>query len=404
MQIYKVGQVTRYLRQLLESDAQLTDLWISGEVSNLVQSAAGHLYFTLKDADSQLRCVLFRRERAGDQLENGMAIVAHGQLSIYETRGELQFYVDLVQSEGVGLLHMEFERLKVKLEDEGLFDLAHKRELPTFPQRIGLVTSPTGAALYDIINIISRRYPLVELILSPTLVQGNGAADNIVEALQALDRADGIDLVILARGGGSLEELWAFNEERVARAIYNSRAPVISGVGHDTDFTIADFVADRRAPTPSAAAELAVPDRSELESRIESWQRLLVSTVQEEISRHHDQLKYGASRLKVLSPDLNRYRQRIDDFYRVASFQSKSILAIRREQLRSCSLQISSLSPIRTLGRGYAIVEKSATGEVVSRLTQVKRGDAIDVQVSDGGFKGRVTSRKKGNGRQRSLF
>ena len=396
MKIYSVAEVTGYLRELLESDSLLADLWISGEVSNLSESAAGHLYFTLKDEASQLRCVLFRRGRLALPLESGVAVVAHGRISIYEVAGTLQFYVDLVQPEGIGILHLEFERLKAKLEEEGLFDVARKRGLPPFPRRIGVVTSPTGAVFSDIANIISRRYPLVELVLSLTPVQGDGASEGIVQAFEALNETEGIDLVILARGGGSLEELWAFNEERVARAIFSSKAPVISGVGHDTDFTIADFVADLRAPTPSAAAELAVPHRSELESRIRSHRRSLLATLLAEISQRRSGVDYTVGRLKSLSPDVDRYRQHIEELTKLASMRLGSFLAINREKLRSQQMQLSTLSPIATLSRGYAQVQHSTTREVISRIAQVQRGDAIDVRVSDGQFKGKVTGLRKG--------
>ncbi len=374
MKVYSVAEVTHYLRGLLEADGLLADLWLSGEVSNLSESAAGHLYFTLKDEASQLRCVFFRPKLA-ITLENGAAVVAHGHISIYDVSGALQFYVDLVQPEGVGILHLEFERLKLKLEGEGLFEPARKRALPPFPGRIGVVTSPTGAAFHDIVNIIGRRYPLVELVLSPTPVQGDGAVEGIVQALGALGNIEGIDLVILARGGGSLEELWAFNDEQVARAIYASRAPVISGVGHDTDYTIADFVADRRAPTPSAAAELAVPDRTELEGRLQSLGKALTAT---------------------LSGDMGRYRQRIDELARVASMQIGNFIAISKEKFHSRELELASLSPLATLGRGYALVQHSATGEVISSVAQVERGDAIDVKVSDGQFRAKAAGSKKG--------
>jgi len=375
VKIYSVAEVTRYLRELLEEDGVLADLWISGEVSNLSESAAGHLYFTLKDEASQLRCVLFHRARLALTLENGTAVVAHGRISIYEVSGTLQFYVDLVQPEGVGILHLEFERLKAKLADEGLFEPARKRALPPFPQRIGVVTSPTGAVFHDIANIIGRRYPLVELVLSPTPVQGDGAVEGIVGAIEAINSIEDIDLVILARGGGSLEELWAFNEEKVARAIYASRAPVISGVGHDTDFTIADFVADMRAPTPSAAAELAVPHRAELESRIQSHRKALAA---------------------ALSGDLDRHRQRIDELTRATSIHLRNFMIISREKLRGRELKLASLSPLATLRRGYALVQHSATGTIISLITQVERGDAIDIKVSDGQFRSRVTGSKKG--------
>lgn len=374
MNIYSVAEVTRYLRELLEADGLLADIWVSGEVSNLTESAAGHLYFTLKDETSQLRCVFFRPKLA-ITLENGAAVVTHGRISIYEVSGALQLYVDLVQLEGVGILYLEFERLKAKLEEEGLFEPARKRSLPLFPKRIGVVTSPTGAVFYDIANIIGRRYPLVELVLSPTLVQGDGAVDGIVQALQTLNDMEDIDLVILARGGGSLEDLWAFNEEKVARAIYASKAPVISGVGHDTDFTIADFVADVRAPTPSAAAELAVPDCAELKVHIQSLTKTLLIDV---------------------TRDLDRHRQRTDEFTRAASVYLGNSLTISREKLRGRELELASLSPLATLSRGYALVQQSVTGEVVSHIDQVQRGDAIDIKVSDGQFKGRVTGSKKG--------
>jgi len=374
VKIHSVADVNRYLRELLEIDDLLADIWVSGEVSNLSESAAGHLYFTLKDETSQLRCVFFRPKLA-ITLENGAAVITHGRISIYEVSGALQLYVDLVQLEGVGILHLEFERLKAKLEEEGLFEPARKRSLPLFPKRIGVVTSPTGAVFYDIANIIGRRYPLVELILSPTLVQGDGAVDGIVQALQALNDMEGIDVVILARGGGSLEDLWAFNEEKVARAIYASKAPVISGVGHETDFTIADFVADVRAPTPSAAAELAVPDCAELEAHIQS----LTKTLLVDVTR-----------------DLDRYRQRTDELTRAASMDLGNSLAISRERLRGRELELASLSPMATLSRGYALVQQSTTGEVISHIDQVQRGDAIDIKVSDGQFKGRVTGSKKG--------
>lgn len=374
MKVYSVAEVTGYLREVLESDRLLVDLWISGEISNLLESAAGHLYFTLKDEASQLRCVFFRPKLAVT-LENGSAVLAHGRISIYEVSGALQFYVDVVQPEGVGMLQLEFERLKAKLADEGLFEPARKRALPSFPRRIGVITSPDSAALHDIINIISRRYPLVELVLAPTQVQGNAAAPGIVQAFDAINRTEEIDLVILARGGGSLEELWAFNEEKVARAIYASRAPVVSGIGHDTDFTIADFVADKRAPTPSAAAELAVPQRAELEARLQSLSRTLVA---------------------ALSREFGQYRQRIDELTRVTSIHLGNFANISREKLRGQELKLGSLSPLATLGRGYALVQHSATGEVIYHIDQVHRGDAIQVKVSDGQFGSRVTGFKKG--------
>jgi len=374
VKIYSVAEVNRYLRETLEADSLLADIWVGGEISNYTQSTAGHLYFTLKDQASQLRCVFFR-PKVAVSLENGIAVVTHGRVSIYEVTGALQLYVDQVQPEGLGVLHLEFERLKAKLEAEGLFEPSRKRPLPLFPRRIGVVTSPTGAVFHDIASIVTRRYPLAELVLAPTQVQGEGAEDGIVQALQNLDDMEGIDVVIVARGGGSLEDLWAFNEEKVARAIYASKAPVISGVGHDTDFTIADFVADVRAPTPSAAAELAVPDRAELEAHLQSLSNTL---------------------LRNLARSVESHRQRIDEVSRAASVNLRNALALSKERLRGRELELASLSPMATLTRGYALVQHSVTGSVVSRLDQVERGDTIDVKVSDGQFKGRVTGSKKG--------
>jgi exodeoxyribonuclease VII large subunit len=375
MRIHSVAEITGYLRELLEADELLADIWVSGEVSSLSQSAAGHLYFTLKDEASQLRCVLFNHARLPITIENGMAVVAHGRISIYEVSGALQLYVDTVQPEGMGLLYLEFERLKAKLEEEGLFAPERKRDIPVFPRRIGVVTSPDSAVLHDIMNIITRRYPLAELLLCPTPVQGEGAVPGIVRAFDSLNTIEDIDVVILARGGGSMEDLQAFNQEAVARAVCGSRAPVISGVGHETDFTIADFVADLRAPTPSAAAELAVPSRDELDAQLISFSRGLSAT---------------------LSGTLDRCRQQADDAARLAGTHLDNIVGGYRERLLVQGLALDSLNPLATLGRGYALVQRASTGEVVSSISQVERGDAIEVKVSDGQFGGKVSGAKKG--------
>ena len=375
MRIHSVAEITGYLRELLEADELLADIWVSGEVSNLSESAAGHLYFTLKDESSQLRCVLFNRARLPITIENGMAVVAHGRISIYEVTGALQLYVDTVQPEGMGLLYLEFERLKAKLEEEGLFAAERKRDIPAFPRRIGVVTSPDSAVLHDIVNIITRRYPLAELLLCPTPVQGEGAVPGIVRAFDSLNAVEDIDVVILARGGGSMEDLQAFNQEAVARAVCDSRAPVISGVGHETDFTIADFVADLRAPTPSAAAELAVPSRDELDAQLISFSRGLSAT---------------------LSGMLDRYRQQADDAARLAGTYLDNIVGRYKERLMVQEMALDSLNPLATLSRGYSLVQHAGNGEVVSSIAQVERGDTIEVKVSDGQFGGKVSGAKKG--------
>src|SRR5256714_7743190 len=271
--IYPVGELAAYLRELLENDEELHDCWVAGEVSNASQAGSGHYYFTIKDQDSQLRCVLFRNDAMWQTVlpENGAAMVAHGYVSVYEATGNLQFYVDMLQAEGKGALFMAFERLKAMMDAQGLFAEDRKRALPEMPRRIGIVTSPQAAALQDILNVLGRRYPLADVVLSPTQVQGESAPRQIATAITALNLLEGdeaVDVIIVARGGGSLEELWAFNEEVVARAVFASRGPVVSGVGHETDTTIIDYVADLRAPTPSAAAELVAPDIAELASAI----------------------------------------------------------------------------------------------------------------------------------------
>ena len=280
MAVYSVSEVSRYLTDILRDDPVLQNVWVRGEVGNLTRSAAGHSYFSLRDAGATLRCVMFRGGGVGaDLIEEGSAVIAHGRVALYEPRGDLQLIADIVQPEGVGELQLKLEELKMRLEKEGLFEETRKRPLPKFPARVGVVTSPTGSVWHDIQNVTTRRYPAVELVLAPALVQGSEAAPAIVAAFDALERLDDIDVIIVARGGGSLEDLWPFNEEDVARAIFKSGVPVVSAIGHETDYTIADLVADVRAPTPSAAAELVMPDQAELFADIGVLQRSMNSIV-----------------------------------------------------------------------------------------------------------------------------
>ena len=387
MDIYSVGQVARYLKESLESDPFVGDLWISGELSNVSRSAAGHLYFTLKDATGQLRGVGFRSALNDDGAATaGAAVVAHGRVSFYEARGDLQFIVDVLLPQGVGALHMEFQRLKAKLEAEGLFEGSRKRSLPEFPRRIAVVTSPTGVVLHDITTVIERRYPMVELLVVPVPVQGDYAADTIVSAFSTLNQRSDIDLVILARGGGSLEELWPFNEERTARAVYGSRAPVISAVGHETDYTVVDYVADLRAPTPSAAAELAVPNRAELKVRIVSADGRLRGALGGLMAAYRSELQLTIRRLTHAQVDLGRERQRLDDLTRTALLFTRATVAAAQARVDQRLAALASLDPQRTLERGYAVVHNKATGQVVRRRAQVRGGDQLDIKVSDASF------------------
>ncbi|MSQ24949.1 MAG: exodeoxyribonuclease VII large subunit [Dehalococcoidia bacterium] len=385
MPIYSVSQVTKYVRDLLDADSLLREVYVTGEVSNVTRSAAGHCYFTLKDAESQLRCVMFRTGAVGmDVIQHGTLVTAMGRVGIYLPRGDLQFIASVVQPEGIGELHMEFLRLKAKLEEEGLFDPSRKRPLPAFPKRIAVVTSGTGAVWHDIQNVVRRRYPLVELALAHTLVQGDQAPEGIVAALRAANAARGIDVIIVARGGGSMEELWAFNDERVARAIHASRVPVVSAVGHETDFTIADFVADVRAPTPSAAAELVVPRRADLAQRVADLAAGAGSVMVNIVRDLRGDLRQSVTQIAALGPDIDGRRQRLDDLTRSAAAVLQREFSLWREQVRSHGRQLAALQPSATLARGYAVVERTADGLAVTRVAQVAPGDALAIHLSDG--------------------
>ena len=391
MPIYSVSQTTRYLKESLDQDSLLNDIWVNGEISNFSRSTAGHVYFTLKDNDSQLRCVLFRGGIGGDLAANGQSVLVHGRISIYEVRGELQIYVDILQPEGVGELHLELERLKLRLDSEGLFAATRKRTVPSFPKKIGVVTSPTGAVWHDIQTVIDRRYPLVELILAPSLVQGSQAAPSIVDAFRRLGQLDDLDLIIVARGGGSLEELWPFNEENVARAIYSSHCPVISAIGHETDITIADLVADLRAPTPSAAAELAVPDRLQLGLMIARMAQGLSLSTLEKVRLFNSAVEQRNSRLGGLLPDFSAKRQQIDDNLHTMFIQATNFMLLQEERTFSLKQQLTVLDPSSVLGRGYASVEDLAAKNIVRSSSQVSSGSILKVTVYEGNFQVTVT-------------
>jgi exodeoxyribonuclease VII large subunit len=392
---YTVSQLTSTIRRLIEDAPELNDVWVEGEVSNFSRAASGHCYFTLKDAGSQIGCVMWRSVA---QVQNclpidGDLVLTHGRVGVYEAAGRYQLYVDRLQPAGVGNLYLEFERLKARLEAEGLFAPERKKPLPRFPCRIGVVTSPAAAALRDILNVLSRRYPLAELILAPTLVQGDDAPPQIVAALEALNAHDDVDVIIVARGGGSLEELWAFNTERVARAVAASRVPIICGVGHETDFSLADFAADVRAPTPSAAAELVAPDRADLRAQVAGLAGALVATLHGTIDERRWRLTEQARALKHLSPALRlvQARQRVDDLMDGAQAGLRHALALRRERLGGLTGRLVAVSPLGTLERGYAIVRHRDTEAVVRSVGQVASGDALDIRVVDGEFEAQVS-------------
>ncbi len=389
---YSVFEINSYLRELLEADPTLQDVWVRGEVSNLSIPKSGHMYFTLKDAQASLRCVMWRGQAARLTYlpENGAAVEVHGSISVYEAGGQYQLYAIDIRPAGEGLLYQEFMRLKAKLEAEGLFDPQRKRPLPYAPKRIGIVTSPTGAAIRDMLNTLRRRYPLVEVILAPAAVQGTAAPDEIVAAIQRLNQYAHPDVLLVGRGGGSIEDLWAFNEEQVARAVAASAAPVISGVGHETDFTITDFVADLRAPTPTAAAELAVPDQMELRGilleRVEALQRMVEDTLDEK----RWALQQEEHQLQRVSPEsrLASHRQRVDELIRSGERAVAHRVQLQRAQLQGMTQQLNALNPTSVLGRGFAVVMKD--GKLVKSGEQVQAGEQVAVQLARGGFDAEV--------------
>ncbi|MBI4306116.1 MAG: exodeoxyribonuclease VII large subunit [Chloroflexi bacterium] len=382
--VYTVSQIAGYIKDCIESNPVLQDVWISGEVGNFRRYSSGHSYFSLRDSGGSIQAVMFRGGRGAEFLQDGLQIVAHGRVSYYAVRGDLQFYADMVRPEGLGALQIAFEKLKQKLEAEGLFDPARKRALPQFPKRIAVVTSPSGAVLQDILNILRRRYPLLEVLVVPTPVQGETAAPGIVAALGAVNQTPDIDLTILARGGGSLEDLWPFNEEIVARAIYASRVPVVSAIGHETDVTIADYVADLRAPTPSAAAELVVPDMSQLRLRVRESARTMSEALRRRLVDARTTFDLAVDRLGTLAPDTTDYRARIDDLMRTGKNSLVRMLELRRAQLQGLDLQLSALSPMRILGRGYAVVRLGAGGPVVTTVSMVKPAESLEITLVDG--------------------
>lgn len=385
---YSVSEITGKIRALLEQEVSFRDLWITGEVSNFSRASSGHIYFTLKDAGAQLAGVIWRSQaraltylpRSGDQ------VVMHGRIGLYEAGGRYQLYADFIQPAGRGTLSQQLERLKARLEAEGLFDPARKRPLPLFPRRIGIVTSPTAAALRDVLNVLRRRYPQVEVLLSPTLVQGETAPAQIVRALAALNARDDVDVILLVRGGGSLEDLWAFNDERVARAVAASQSPVISGVGHETDFSLADFAADARAPTPSAAAELATPERGELQARLEQQQTRLERALQARLQGLRRHLAQVERALQYLSPvtRLREARQRVDELATRSDRALRRRLDRERRGLVGLAARLESLNPHAVLRRGYAIVRERETGQVLTSARQTRPGLALSLQMQDG--------------------
>lgn len=396
MPALSVSQVILHLNNVLGSDVILSDVCVIGEVSRVTTSASGHSYFSLKDEDGVLDSALFRGGVGGEHLEIGSEVFAFGRISVYAPSGRLQLIANLIEPSGDGLLQARFEEMKGKLESEGLFDEARKRPIPFFPDKLGVVTSQDAAAWQDIQQTINRRFPRVELVLAHTPVQGNTAAPMIAEAINSLNRVDDIDSIILARGGGSAEDLWPFNEEIVARAIFASRVPVISGVGHESDWSISDLVADLRASTPTAAAEQSVPDIGELKNRLNFYTRQLNLDCYSFIANYRNDLNLKVSNLERVLPDFVSHKIKLDDLIGRATTNIAYRNGLTKEFLNGLTQKIAALSPKATMARGYSVIQKSLDGKIISSVADIGAGENISITVSDGMIEAKTFGSKKG--------
>lgn len=395
--VYSVGQVNRYVKNMFIQDYVLRKVYVKGEVSNCKYHTSGHIYFSLKDETGVLSCVMFVGQRRGlaFRMKDGDRVVVGGAVDVYERDGRYQMYAKEITLEGAGALYERFLALKAELEEMGMFAPEYKQPIPRFIRRLGVVTAPTGAAVQDIRNISLRRNPYLQIILYPALVQGDGAADSIVKGIRMLDEA-GVDTIIVGRGGGSIEDLWAFNEEKVARAIFECRTPIISAVGHEVDFTIADFVADLRAPTPSAAAELAVDDMAQVMYTLSSYQERFQRDMREKIEFQRVRLGQYQMRLKYLSPEsrLRDRRQALVDFEDTLRRAMDNKLQQYRHRLGIYLERYQGLSPLAKLNQGYSFVADS-DGRGITSVSQVKPGDRVEISVTDGVIQAEVSDSRR---------
>lgn len=390
--VHSVAELNQMIRSLLE-DA-FPPIWVEGEISNFSCPSSGHWYFTLKDSTAQVKCAMFQGKNRllGFQPKNGNHVILRAKISLYEPRGDYQLIVDFIEEAGDGALRRAFEILKTKLNNEGLFATEHKKCLPVLPKTIGIITSPTGAAIRDILSVLKRRFPSIAIIVYPTAVQGTLAAKQIAKALAIANQRNECEILILARGGGSLEDLWCFNEEIVARAIYASTLPVISAIGHEIDFTIADFVADVRAPTPSAAAELVSPDRSEWLERLTKLSSTLVQKTRIYLNQHQQLVTGLMKRLRHPGQRIQDQFQRLDDLEQRLRRAMQHSLAMRDHKLATLIRALDAISPLATLARGYSILTLDRSGKIVHAAAQVIVGDNITAQLGTGKLSCQVTS------------
>ena len=391
-----VAQLNAYLKMQMEGDPVLSNVWVRGELSNCKLHTSGHFYFTLKDADAQVKGVMFRTEfsRMRFRPADGMRVIIGGRVSVYPANGQYQIYAGEIIADGIGSLAMQFEQLKRKLEREGLFDPARKKPLPQIPQRVGVITSPAGAAVRDIIRILGRRFPAAEMILYPSQVQGDGAAEQLASGILFFNAYDLADVLIIGRGGGSAEDLWAFNDEMLARTIADSRIPVISAVGHESDVTICDFVADRRAATPSAAAEIAVPDKADLARQLAVGEKRMTRRITERLQSERRALSAFAGARALSKPDalLAPLRLKLDELSeRLDRAAGHRLEGVRLALAKKCA-ELEALNPLTVLSRGYAVVTKD--GKTLARAADAAVGDAVTVRLSDGAFHARVEEKE----------
>ncbi|HZK18375.1 MAG TPA: exodeoxyribonuclease VII large subunit [Clostridia bacterium] len=393
MYVLTVSELNSQIKSLFEEDYTLSNVWIKGEISNYTKATSGHLYFTLKDKASRLRSVMFRSRASRLQFrpESGMAVIARGYVSVYERDGQYQLYVEGMEPDGVGALYVAYEQLKQKLQEEGLFDRARKKEIPILPQCIGVVTSSKGAALHDIVRVARQRWPGVKMVLAPVAVQGEAAPTEISEGIGLLNKTEGVDLIIAGRGGGSIEELWAFNTEIVARSIYDSDIPIISAVGHETDFTIADMVADARAATPSAAAEMAVPDKGEMIRHIENVRRRIRTACDNHIKSYRWRLDKCVQSRVMVDPANSICAPRgqiLDGLEQRFRMTVQNIFRVKQDKFSALAGRLHDLSPLATLARGYCICTEHGTPKpnIITSADQVEPGDNIDLFLKKGGL------------------
>ena len=391
--VRSVSEITNLLSRLIEQQPEFRNVWVQGQVSNYSRAGSGHIYFTLKDEQNQINCVIWRSSATRLRFlpKHGEEILAQGKISVYGPQGKYQITVNKVEPLGIGALQRAFEELKQQLSDEGLFDNIHKKPLPRFPKKIGVITSATGAAFQDICQQLRKRYPLAEVLLHPALVQGDGAVQEIANALQVMNQRDDIDVLIVGRGGGSIEDLWAFNEERVARAIFASTIPVVSAVGHETDFTIADMVADHRSPTPSAAVEHIVPDQDELFAQLDGFDAWFRGITNNRLQGHKTRLQELETRLAPTRRKDAIYQlyQTVDTLEAACRTAAERRRTDSERELHTLAQRLNALSPLATLHRGYSISRKT-DGKVLTSAEQVSIGDRIEIQLSDGHLACRV--------------